>query len=516
MRTSLLLVLFLMPGIVLADISVAPIFSDGVVLQRGAACPIWGRALAGEKITVKFGDVFTGSTVADSSGDWSLSLPVLKPSSKPRTIQVTGTSEITINDVLVGDVYYAGGQSNMAMTVGACAKSLDEMVTIAAESDFPAIRFTRIADGPSSQPLTWLKSNPKWTKCSPESVKKFSAAAFCCARRMHLETNVPIGIVDVSRGGTPIEPFIPRSAFVDHPTLVREAELGDKDDLAALQRLPGGVRARDANWLPGRLFNSRLAPIAMDRSRRFVSAGVLWYQGESNCGKIEDPRDYQVKMQALIASWLVRLSEKQNPFCFVQLPGSGAGPNWPYLREQQRLASISKDHTVGMVVTIDLEHPSIHPPNKIDVGERMAAFMLAHNANYAKGRGLPFNSPVFESATTIKNKVVIRFQSANDGSASADLMIAEKNGVEPATETPNATLNHFEVLDTNGNWHAANASIVGDRIEVVAANVKTPIAARYAYAISPSKCNLYSRSGFPASPFCTRPELQKVDPGLPE
>jgi sialate O-acetylesterase len=148
----------------------------------------------------------------------------------------------------------------------------------------------------------------------------FSGVAFYFVRQLHRELGVPVGIIDSSRGGTPIEPFIPREAFGAHPTLRRELDLGDQCDLDGFWKLPGGVRARDANWLPGRLFNSRLAPLA-----RFTVRGAIWYQGESNSGVGEDPRDYQHKMRALITGWRHAFGNEQMPVYFIQLPGSGAG-----------------------------------------------------------------------------------------------------------------------------------------------------------------------------------------------
>ena len=129
-------------------------------------------------------------------------------------------------------------------------------------------------------------------------------------------------------------------------------ELGDQGDLEAIWKLPGGVRAWDANWLPGRLFNSRLAPVA-----RFGVRGAIWYQGESNCEVGEDPRDYQHKMQALVTGWRQALRNDKMPVYFVQLPGSGAGSGWSYLREQQRLAA-DLPYT-GMVVTVDIRERPI-------------------------------------------------------------------------------------------------------------------------------------------------------------
>ncbi len=203
----------------------------------------------------------------------------------PNDLTVSCDGErVLVRDVVVGDVWHASGQSNMAMTVAAVARRLPQAEQDIQAAELPAVRFRRINEQQSVEPLADLPVSSGWIVCSPKTVLGFSAAAFYFARKLNAERGVPIGILDSSRGGTPIEPFIPRAAFQSHPTLRRELELGDEGDLEGLWKLPGGVRARDSNWLPGRLFHARLAPIA-----RFAVRGAIWYQGESNCGDGEDP-----------------------------------------------------------------------------------------------------------------------------------------------------------------------------------------------------------------------------------
>jgi sialate O-acetylesterase len=222
----------------------------------------------------------------------------------------------------------------MAMTMGAVSRKLESAKQDIKAAALASIRFRRVKEDESRKPMNDIPEGTGWTVCSADTVAGFSAAAFYFARILHREVGVPVGIIDSSRGGTPIEPFIPREAFTSHPTLRRELELGDLEDLTGIWKLPGGVRARDTNWLPGRLFHSRIAPIT-----RFAVRGVIWYQGESNCGDGEDPRDYRHKMRALINGWRSAIGEERLPFYFVQLPGSGAGVGWPYLREQRVLSA---------------------------------------------------------------------------------------------------------------------------------------------------------------------------------
>ena len=483
-----------------AEVRLASIFADHMVLQRDRPIMLWGTAPPDDNVTVLFAGQ-TAEITASSDGAWSVTLKPLAASKTGQPIQVIcGTESITIDNVLVGDVWHASGQSNMAMTVGAMAKELDVVQTDIATADLPALRFCRINEAESPEPLSDLPRRATWRGCTPETVSGFSGVAFYFARRLHQELGVPIGVINSSRGGTPIEPFIPRAAFASHPTLRRESELGDRGDLDAIWRLPGGVRARDANWLPGRLFNSRLAPIT-----RFAVRGLIWYQGESNCGDGEDARQYQHKMRALIRGWRDELNDKKLPVYFVQLPGSGAREGWSCLREQQRLAAYLP-HT-GMVVTVDIDGAGIHPPNKIDVGQRLARWTLAKD----NAKEIAFSGPLFDRQEIRGREVVLHFRHAEAG-----LMVATKDGLAEPRETPNAALAEFEVTDKTGEWHTAMARIVGQTVVVTSAHVGSPTAVRYAYAVTPTDCNLYNRDGLQASPFCSQPDLLKYDPNLPE
>ncbi|MFH1301715.1 MAG: sialate O-acetylesterase [Planctomycetota bacterium] len=482
-----------------AELKLSGIFSDHMVLQRDQSLPVWGGADKGQKVTVKFNGQ-TRSTTADDNGLWQVKLTPLQQNSEGQELSVSsGAESLIVREVVVGDVWHASGQSNMAMTVAAVAQKILAARQHISSANLPAIRFRRISENESASPQADLPVRNGWVPCTPASAPNVSAAAFYFARKLHQELGVPIGIIDTSRGGTPIEPFIPRDAFSSHPTLQQELKLGDQEDLRGIWKLPGGVYARDSNWLPGRLFHSRLAPIT-----QFPVRGLIWYQGESNCGKREDPRDYQHKMRALITGWRKALGDDSLPVYFVQLPGSGAGPGWPYLREQQRLSS-HLPHT-GMVVTIDLLDPDIHPPNKIDVGERLARWALAEEY----GKPISHSGPMFQRAVVDDGKITVHFSHADCG-----LVIAVKKGIKPPRETPDKTLSHFELANATGRWFPAEAVINGNTIIVTSSQVPAPAAVRYACEIDPQHCHLYNRDGLPASPFCSRAEFFQYKPELP-
>lgn len=474
----------------------AGIFADHMVLQRDQPITVWGSAKAGEALRVSLAGQ-SKAIVADAAGTWEVVFAALPADASGYELRV---NEVVIRDVVVGDVWHASGQSNMAMTLESAAKRLPQIEKDLNAARHPLLRFRRINESHAPVPQADILPAGGWVSCSPKTASGLSAAAFYFAKRLHTELDVPIGIIDSSRGGTPIEPFIPRAAFVGHPTLEREAELGDAGDLEGIWALPGGVRARDEHWLPGRLFNSRLAPI-----QRVAVKGAIWYQGESNCGKIEDPRDYNHKMRALIRGWRGAFSMPEMPLYFVQLPGSGASANWPYMRDEQR-RSMDLPHT-GMAVTIDLVDSDIHPPNKLDVGERLAAWAL--NKTYAKA--VPFSGPLLRDVRFVGSLATIRFNHAESG-----LMLARKDGTAAPVPTPDAKLNHLEMAGSDGIWHPAVGVIRDQQILAESADVRSPRAVRYAVAINPTDCNLYNKDGFPASPFCTDITLLPLAYDLPK
>ncbi len=345
-RLTIGLLLWLVSHVVLAnDLRVASIFGQHGVLQQRVPVAVWGWSRAGDTIRVRLGGR-ESVTTADAAGQWRVTFAPRDASLEPITLEVLSDQtqqRLLVDDLFVGEVWHASGQSNMEMTVASMLQRLPELADEIQVGEHHAIRYCRLEAPGTAAPQSELPQAVMWRVGSPETVRSFSAVAYYFAKRLQQTLNVPIGILDSSRGGTPIEPFIPREAFRGHPTLERELELGDANDLTGIKQLAGGVWARDENWLPGRLFHSRMAPVTS-----FAVRGVIWYQGESNCGDGEDSRYYQQKMRALVLGWRSALRNDRLPFYYVQLPGSGARDRWPYLREQQRLAMDLPD--TGMAV----------------------------------------------------------------------------------------------------------------------------------------------------------------------
>ena len=482
----------------LAVLHPAKIFSDHMVLQRDAAVPIWGKADTGASVSV----AFAGQSVkakADKAGRWKVKLDPMKASADGRSLEISsGDKRVEIQDVLVGDVWFAGGQSNMDYKVNGMARRLAEGKALADTANYPAIRHRKVNERNAAVPQSDLNGG-SWVVCTSKTVHGFSGVAFVFARRLHLELKIPIGVIDCAWGGTPIEPYVPASSFKGHPTLVKLAALAKAGDFDAIKQMPGGTFVRSPGWLVGAIYNGRIAPVAP-----YGISGAIWYQAESNCGRGEDPRDYRHKQRALVQGWRKAWNNENLPFFYVQLP-QWKSYAWTYAREEQ-LQAMAVEGT-GMAVTIDLDNANdIHPPNKIDVGERLARWPLAK----LYGKKIPFSGPLFRDAKMRDAEVVVRFDYAKDG-----LMVGYIEGVGKIVEAKDGVLHGFELVGKDGVWHPAKAKVKGQTVLVKSLSVKQPVAVRYACHPEASKdrpWNLYNKSGLPASPFCSDWRKMPYDP----
>ena len=483
----------LLTGSLRADeLHVADVFTDNAVLQRGMILPVWGTTTAGKAVTVRLAGQTKTAQAADD-GSWQVELSPLQARETGFTMVVeSGGQRREYRNLLVGEVWYASGQSNMQMTLQACARKLPAIRDIVEAPPTDTIRLVRIDEADSSQPRTKRQQATPWQLDTPANRARQSAVAYFFARRIHRGVGVPIGIIEGSWGGKPIEAFIPRKQFELHTQLQPILSLAEQDKLAELAALEGGVIIRNTAGMPGRIFNARIAPVAP-----YALRGFIWYQGESNAGRGEDPRNYRIKMQALIAGLRATWSQPELPLYFVQLPAfKDEATGWVRLREEQR-RSLDVVRT-GMAVTIDLRDSDIHPANKLDVGERLARWALAKTYRQT----IPFSGPLFKSATVEGDSIRVAFEHAEGG-----LMVARKSGLDPPRPTPDVALTHFELADETGNWHPAEATINGATVRVHCAVVAMPRAVRYACSGAPADANLYNQAGLPASPFCSDLEL---------
>ncbi len=487
---------FLIAASAQADVKLPAIFGDHMVLQRDTAVPVWGTAAPSEEVTVSIAGQ-TATAKAGADGKWSVKLAKLTAAG-PHTLTVKGKNTVTLSDVLVGEVWLGSGQSNMAMTVNRAKDFEAEQ----AAAKFPQIRMFTEASGAANSAQSEGKGS--WVICAPDSVARFSATAYFFGREIHKALGVPVGLINSSVGGTPIESWIAPEAQKASPALKGFFELQSKSakefdaakakakfeqDQAKFReaakkakaegkpapkapRDPVALNARKGNV--GGLFNGKISPLIP-----YAIRGALWYQGEANSMPEKAPY-YEAQLRLLVTDWRKQWGY-EFPFAWVQLPNfGGPGRDWPTVREGM-LKSLTLPRT-GMAITIDIgEEKDIHPKNKQDVGRRLAAWALGT----VYGQKVATSGPLPAGHQVRGSEVALSFKHTDGG-------LSAKGG----------ELKGFVIAGADKQWKPATARIAGDQVIVTSVDVKQPVAVRYAWENWPT-CNLFNGAGLPASPFRT-------------
>lgn len=501
--TALAAILFSSP--LFAEIKLASVFGDGMVLQREMPVPVWGTAEPNEEVTVEIAGI-TAAVKTAKNGGWSLRLPPL-PVGGPYTMNVSGSNSLSVENVLVGDVWLCSGQSNMQFSV---KKALNAETEIAAAND-AELRLLTVPRVSESTPK--YAQGGQWTVCSPKTIPEFSAVAYFFGREMRKELGVPVGLIHASWGGSSCEAWIQPELLPDIPLLETLAD-SKRNEKMAPQKKTGG------------LYHGMILPI-----RPYAIRGVIWYQGESNAGRA---LQYRILFPAMISHWREIWEEGDFPFYFVQLanfmkskeePGESA---WAELREAQTAAeSLRRVHGV---TTIDIgEADDIHPKNKQDVGLRLARLVLADEF----GRDLVSSGPRLSEMKIRGGEAILSFTDLGGGlqigretsepavsrsdaqetaasetaaqkkTPASEEKTADKNAEDaPAAETTAPELTGFAVAGADRKFYWAAARIDGDRVIVSSPDVPRPVAVRYGWADNP-RCNLYNAEHLPAVPFRT-------------
>lgn len=476
LRWLALAMLFFVTSIARADVKLASIFSDSMVLQQQLPIHVWGWADAGEEIKVSFADQ-TATGKAGNDGKWLVKLAATKASSKPATLTVKGKNSVEVKDILVGEVWICSGQSNMEWAVRQSMNPQEEIKS----ADYPQIRLFNVP-GHITSPIAKEECPGSWQVCKPDTIAGFSAVGYFFGRRLHKELNVPIGLVGSNWGGTRIEPWTSPQGLRSVPQL---KQIADQVEAYTAETKVGGGS-------PSAIYNAMIHPLAP-----FVMRGAIWYQGESNGNEGES---YYHKKHALVNGWR-KLFNPDLAFYWVQLANfkqptddPAGGDGWARLREAQTKA-LDLKHT-GMAVIIDIgEANDIHPRNKQDVGGRLAQWAL--HQTYSM-KNLVASGPLYRDFKVEENSVRLMFDNVGKG-----LMVGMKKGLEPTQEAADAKLARFAVAGKDKVWHWAEATIDGETVVVKSSNVANPVAVRYAYSMNPVGANLYNRDGFPAAPFRT-------------
>lgn len=448
-------------------LTLASVFSDHMVLQRGRIVPIWGAASPGDKVRVQLGEK-NAEITADEDGKWRVDIgPLSVGEPLELTVRTDGTV-LNLTDVLVGEVWIASGQSNMQWPVKKSNKPKKEI----AAADWPKIRLLTVSRVALPSPQEEFDSYG-WQVCSPETVKDFSAVAYFFGRDLHENLEVPIGLISTNVGGTPMEAWTSRTALAARPTFVGAAKVAEAA-LNSQDKLGKGH--------PSGLFNAMIHPLVP-----FGMRGVIWYQGEANAKRHQH---YHELSEVMITDWRQRWGQGDFPFLLVQLAAwKPDASTWPELREAQH-QTVLTEKNVGMAVATDIgDKADIHPRNKQDVGKRLA--LAAHAMAY--GEDVVYSGPTYKKMNVVDGQCVVSFDHVAGG------LQLGRGGV--TAEGP-SELNGFEVAGADGEYVAAEAKIEGGHVIVSSDQVANPVAVRYNWA-GWTEGNLYNSAGLPAPPFRT-------------
>lgn len=467
------------------------LLSNNAVLQRGRPIHIWGWSNPNENITVQFHNQ-TEQTTANTQGQWELWLAP-EPAGGPYTLTVTSSGNeppLTVSNVLVGDVWFASGQSNMQIPLNGFPGSavIQNAAQEIANSNHPDIRLLHIPNTASQSPQSDISAT--WTTCDPTTTPTFSAVAYFFARDLEAHLHIPIGIIDSTWGGTPISSWMSEPLLQSHPgfqpvydkwktfqaTLPPVTVLGEQPQPAAPGKpAPKPVWHPDPqSWRPSWLWNGMVAPVTP-----YTIRGFLWYQGETDATDDWNPGLYKRLFPAMIQDWRDQWHEGNLPFLYVQISSFNApGQHWGTIRNAQRTTLALRD--TGMAVSLDVgEKNNIHPPDKQTVAQRLA--LTAYHLSY--GQQIEDEGPLFQQVIRQGEQLRVYFTHTAQGLVS--------KGVP---------LQGFEVQGPKGNWHPVNAVIQGNTVVVDTTSYPNTPAVRYAWA-SYTKANLYNGVGLPASTF---------------
>lgn len=484
-----------------ADVRLPAIFGDHMVLQRQQPLRIWGWADAGERVSVTIGRE-TKSVNADAQGQWQVELGAIDKVG-PISMRIKGKNEITLKDVLVGEVWVCSGQSNMGWSFN--NKVVNGEAEVAA-ANYPKIRLITVPRKPATEPQANFEG--KWSACTPETTKPFSAVAYFFGRALHKDLGVPVGLINTSWGGTRVEAWTSTPALknisVAQPLFEWWHKAGmEYDPDMAKQRFDRALakweQARDKakaegkkvprkptlkthprkdRHHPANLYNGMIAPLLPLSVR-----GAIWYQGESNVARAYQ---YRSLFQGLIQNWRRDFQNPDMPFGFVQLaPFTYSGNRVGALPElwEAQLLTLKLLPSTGMAVTTDIATINdIHPPNKQDVGKRLALWALG--TTY--GEDIVYSGPIYQVYAVNGKTIELSFSHTGSG-------LATRDGQAPS---------HFTIAGKDRIFYPATAKIVGEKIVVSAPQVSEPVAVRFAW-INTAEPNLMNKEGLPASPFRT-------------
>ena len=477
--------------------TVADVFTDHMVLQRNAIIKIWGEAQNGSLVEVRFAGQLR--KVKAIQGKWQVTLKTGEAGGPYKLDIINGNNKVSFQDVLIGDVWLAGGQSNMEFALRRVKDAQKEI----SSADYPQIRYYKV---PRKFYPEHEVSKALWRVCSPQTAPEFSAIAYYFSRNIHKELNIPIGIIQTPVGGTTVEAWTSRTLLmsdkdfrpiVQHYDSIVNSYGSDGYEKLYNRYVSSLAEYNQLNAEQKKYIDKPVEPMGRKNFHRpiglsetmlntvipYTLKGFLFYQGESNTAR---GAQYRKLFPAMINEWRTAWGQGDIPFLFIQLPRFETKTRyWYELREAQYLTSHHVKNT-AMVVAFDQGNPKdIHPIVKDTVGWRLSQLALGK----VYGKKVVCQGPEFKKMTkTADGSLLLDFTNAGTG------LVSKDNA---------ATLSGFAVAGKDGKFYPAEAIIVGkNQVKVKNNLVTNPVDVRYLW-VNSGDMNLFNKEGFPAFPFRT-------------
>lgn len=458
LKKIIIVVLLCSTTFIFSQTKLPSFFSNNMVLQQNEKVSIWGTDKPNIIITVIGNWGNEASVKSDNNGKWKLKIKT-PYAGGPYKLTIKGTEKITLNNVLIGEVWLCSGQSNMNMPVkGYSNQPIIGSNDAILNSKNDRIRLFNPERNTSLKPLNNVSG--EWNEATPKSVKDFSATAYFFGKKLEQTLNVPIGLIHTSWGGSTVETWMDKETLSEFKTI----------------KFPTKIPEGKVQKIPTLLYNAMLHPFV-----GYTMKGVIWYQGESNRA---NSNLYKKTFPTLIKSWRQKWQQGNFPFYFVQIaPFNYKDVNASFLREVQ-LQTMQNVVNTGMAVTLDIgECKNIHPSKKNTVGKRLAYWALAKDYQFSE---IGYSGPIYKEMKIIGEKIKLHFEFAENGLTSFG-----------------EDLSGFEIAGEDKIFYSATAKIQKNKtINVWANEVKKPVAVRYAFK-NCVKGTLFNTEGLPASSFRT-------------
>lgn len=463
-----------------AQLRLSNALQSRMVVQQNKPFKIWGTASANQTVKVEADWLPSAADVkADADGKFLviINVPAAKKGDfSAHKISVSTAQEtVTLDSLLIGDVWFCSGQSNMQFSLQEDTNAVKEVPN----ANYPYIRLLRASLNFSASPIDEFEG--KWEVCTPETAKKFSAVGYSFGKELFKQVSVPIGLIFSGIGASAAQAYVPQEVLAADTMLNRIYLQQYLDSDKSKEKIDGGFTFEKVTR-PFLLYNAMIHPF-----RNLSVKGFCWYQGESN--RMERA-SYTRLTQTMIEAWRKNFGQGQLPFYYVQVAPFFYDKEDPLLHDyaffREAQTNVAELNNTGMVVTMDVgESKDLHPKNKLPIGWRLA--QMALNRTYAK-LDVPYEGPTYDYFELKRNKVVIYFTPSSIKSG-----LQTNNGKPPA---------HFMIAGADKKFHPAVATIAGNTVVVSSPAVKKPVSVRYAFTNYPVT-NLENKKGFPAVPFRT-------------